>query len=96
MGFCIFSFCGLRVSRFLNLRRVSGSKSDTPTKANNCQGSYSNEQEKTRKTEVGASGPKMLDTGSWPLDPRSWILYPECWKQRGGKALEEWSLAPMK
>jgi hypothetical protein len=37
MGLFVFSIWGLRVSRFLNHRAVSGSKSDTPTRAKNCE-----------------------------------------------------------
>jgi len=43
-------------------------RSDTPTRAKNCEASYSNEQEKTRKTEIGSSEPQMLDTGFWIPD----------------------------
>jgi hypothetical protein len=44
-------YTGLRVSRLLNLRAVSGSKSDTPTRAKNLEASYSNEQKKQAKEE---------------------------------------------
>jgi hypothetical protein len=37
MGLFMFFMLGLRVSRFQNLRAVSGSKSDTPTRAKNCE-----------------------------------------------------------
>jgi hypothetical protein len=36
MGLCICSILGLRVSRILDHRAVSGSKSDAPTRAKNC------------------------------------------------------------
>jgi hypothetical protein len=35
MGLCIHFIQGLRVSRLLDLEAVSGSKSDTPTRAKN-------------------------------------------------------------
>jgi hypothetical protein len=38
MGPSIYFTQGLRVSRLLNRRAVSGSKSDTPTRANNIEG----------------------------------------------------------
>jgi len=38
MGPSICFIRGLRVSRLLDLRAVSGSKSDTPTRAKNCEG----------------------------------------------------------
>ena len=47
MGLFICFIRGLRVSRLLDLRAVSGSKSDTPTRAKNCEASYSNGQGKT-------------------------------------------------
>jgi len=49
----MFYMWGLRDSRLLDLEAVFGSKSDTPTRAKNWDASYSNGQEKTRKTEVG-------------------------------------------
>jgi hypothetical protein len=45
-----FFIRGLRVSRLLDLREVCGPKTVKP--------SYSNGQEKTRKTEIGASEPQ--------------------------------------
>ena len=38
MGLSIYFTQGLRVSRLLDLRAVSGSKSDTPTRAKNGEG----------------------------------------------------------
>jgi hypothetical protein len=45
-GAFYFSIWGLRVSRIVDLRRVSGSKSGAFTRAKNCEAFYSNEQEK--------------------------------------------------
>jgi hypothetical protein len=52
MGLCICSIWGLRVSRLLDHRAVSGSKSDTPTRAKNCEESYSNEQRRSRQRRI--------------------------------------------
>jgi hypothetical protein len=93
MGPCICFIRGLRVSRLLDLEAVFGSKSDTPTRAKNCEASYSNGQEKTRKTEIGALEPRSLREqqknsgnggrmGSIILDTGCLILDTGCWPAR--------------
>jgi hypothetical protein len=50
MELCVFFIQGLRVARFLNLRAVSGSKSDTPTRAKTGEGMIRKGPRKSKKS----------------------------------------------
>ena len=63
MGLLLCLVWGLRVSRLLDHRAVSGSKSDAPNGDKNCERMITKEVKKVKK--FGGRG---------ILDPRSWIL----------------------
>jgi len=51
---------GLRVSRLLDRRAVSGSKSDTPTRAKNCEAMIVKGAGKSKKTHLSPAFAKAM------------------------------------
>jgi hypothetical protein len=89
MGPCICFVWGLRVSRILDLRTVSGSKSDTPTRAKNCEESYSNEQRRSRQRRIHP--PSLYELWRGKGDSRQKTRGQRSEPQRSAGILEGWN-----